>query len=82
LNKGLAVLFLGLTASNFDAGERHLRGEEGGNVEGGFINPTGAGVFRDVPPEPQDATEPFVPCSSQTVECTVTWKAGSAVCKG
>lgn len=45
------------------------------------ITPTGAGSFRDVPPKSQDASDALEPCSSQTVECTVTWKSGSTVCK-
>jgi hypothetical protein len=45
------------------------------------ITPTGAGGFGDVPPKPQDTWAPSEPCSSQTVECTVTWKSGSTACK-
>jgi hypothetical protein len=45
------------------------------------ITPIGAGGLGDVPPKPQNATDPLEPCSSQTVECTVTWKPGSTVCK-
>jgi len=81
MNKALFVLFLALAACNYDAGECYVRGEEAGGIGGGVISPGGVGGFGDVPPEPQDATNPGDPCGSQTVECTVTWNAGSDVCK-
>jgi hypothetical protein len=80
--KSFAVLVCGFVAAcNYDTGECYLRDEGGAGVGGSIITPTGAGGFGDVPPEPQDATDPADPCSSQTAECTVTWKSGSAVCK-
>ncbi len=81
MNKALAVLFLGLTACNYDAGECYLRAEGGQGAGGAIITPAGAGGFGDVPPEPQGATDPADPCSVQTAQCTVTWKADSDVCK-
>jgi hypothetical protein len=80
MNKSFAILFLGLTACNYDAGECYVRGEEGDGVGGGVITPGGAGGFGAVPPEPQGAPSPADPCSA-TAECTVTWKAGSDHCK-
>lgn len=81
MNKRFAVLLLGLPACNYDAGECYVLREEGEGVVGGVIISSGAGGFGDVPPEPQNAADQFDPCSTQTVECTVTWKADSDVCK-
>lgn len=79
--KRLAVLVCGLvSACNYDTGECYPR-HEGGEGVGGNVVPTGGGGFGDVPPEPQDVSDPADPCSSQTARCTVTWKAGSGVCK-
>jgi hypothetical protein len=82
VNKLLAILVFGLTACNYDVGECWVRGQ-GADGAGGVIitQQTGVGGFGQVPLEPQDASDFADPCSSQTVQCTVTWKAGSAVCK-
>lgn len=78
----LAFVVCGLVAAcNYDTGECYPRNQAGAGVGGGIITPAGAGGFGDVPPEPQDATDPADPCGPQTAECTLTWKAGSAVCK-
>lgn len=80
--KKLAVLVCGLVAAcNWDTGECYPRDQAGAGVGGNIITPAGAGGFGDVPPEPQDATDPADPCGPQTAECTLTWKAGSDVCK-
>ncbi len=76
-----ALLAVGFVAAcNYDTGECYLRGEEGGGAGGGAIIPTGYGGFGDVPPKPQGDPAPVDPCL-QKAECTVTWKADSAVCK-
>lgn len=81
MKKGFGVLVLVFAACNYDAGECYLRGQEGGGVGGGVLPPVGVGGFGDVPPEPQDATDPANPCAKRTAECTLTWKADSDVCK-
>jgi hypothetical protein len=59
----LAIAILLLTACNYDEGQCWLRSEDDGQggVAGGPIVPTGAGGFGDVPPKPQDATDPPPP---------------------
>lgn len=52
-------------ACNYDEGQCWLRSEDdgqGAGVGGGPIGPVGAGGFGDVPPEPQDATDPPPDC--------------------
>ncbi len=79
--KKLALLACGFVAAcNFDTGECYLRSEDGAGAGGGAIVPTGYGGFGDVAPEPQGAPSPVDPCL-QKAECTITWKADSAVCK-
>ncbi len=51
-----------LTACNYDEGECWRRDENGNVGVGGSIVPTGAGGFGDVPPQPQDATDPPPDC--------------------
>src|SRR3712207_4829887 len=90
MNRAFAVLFVGFTACNTDVGECWLRsdgpdgdGDGTGDSSGsGIVSPsTGAGDYFRVPLEPQSATDSGGDlCSSQTAECTVTWKAGSDVC--
>lgn len=82
-NKAWVVLFLGLFACNVDVGECYVRGDEGGGERGvgGGGTSSGVGGFGDAPLKPQNSTDYWDPCSSQIVECTVTWKAGSDVCK-
>lgn len=68
---------------NYDVGECWLPGEETSGAGGGIINPTGAGGFGSVPLRPQGIDgESYDLCASQTVTCTVTWKADSSVCQG
>jgi hypothetical protein len=81
--KCLAVLFLvlGIAACNYDVGECYVRGDDGvgGSI---IITPTSVGSYGSLPPlETQNAGGYADPCSSQVVECTVTWTAGSEVCK-
>jgi hypothetical protein len=81
--KCLAVLFLGIgiAACNYDVGECYVRGDDGvgGSI---IITPTSVGSYGSEPPlEPQNAGGYGDPCSSQVVECTVTWAAGSDVCQ-
>jgi hypothetical protein len=60
--KKFALLVFGFVAAcNYDTGECYLRDEGGAGVGGNIITPTGAGGFGDVPPEPQDATDPPPP---------------------
>src|SRR5689334_25074973 len=86
MNRACVVFFVGLTACNYDVGECWLRSEgpdgSGDSSGSGIFNPsTGAGDYFNVPLEPQSATGSGEDlCSSQTAECTVTWKAGSDVC--
>jgi hypothetical protein len=86
MKKVLAFLFLGLTACNFDAGECHLRSEEGAGAGGGVITPAGAGGFGDVPPEPQDATDPpppecnIVKDSVCNEKCLTDYENEAAIC--
>lgn len=82
MKAALGVLVLAFAACNYDAGECYVRGEEGEGAGGGVIvSSTGVGAYGSVPLEPQNAPDAWDPCSSQTAECTVTWKAGSDICK-
>ncbi|WP_437965334.1 hypothetical protein WMF04_37720 [Sorangium sp. So ce260] len=81
MNRAFAVLLLGLLACNYDVGECWVPGDEPSGAGGGIINPTGAGGFGNVPREPQSIDGSWDLCSSQTVECTVTWKADSSACR-
>jgi hypothetical protein len=92
MKRCLAILVAGLVACNVDVGECWVRGQgpdgSGGGViitptgVGGFgMTQTGVGGFGQVPLEPQDAPDFADPCSSQTAECVVNWKAGSTICE-
>lgn len=80
MNKVWTIVLLALPGCIRDAGECWVRGEEAGGVGGGVIVGAGAGGFGDVPPEPQNEPVSSDPCI-QTVECEVTWKAGSGGCQ-
>lgn len=82
MNKLVVVLCFGLAACNYDVGECYVRGSGNEGAGGSIITPTGGvgGFGWHVPLEPQDHTGFDADPCSQTVQCTVTWKAGSAVC--
>ncbi len=70
-------ILLLITACNYDTGECFLRGEGVQGAGGIIILPPGTGGFGDVPPEPDDTSEPpecaaadEVPASAQ-VRCLV-----------
>jgi len=81
----LVGLFAGLIACNYDVGECWLPGDETSGAGGGVIYPTGGGGFGNVPWRPQSTDGDYASydlCASQTVTCTVTWKADSSTCGG
>jgi len=85
--KRFAVLVCGfVVACNYDTGECYLRDEGGAGVGGSIITPAGAGGFGDVPPEPQDATEPpppeclIVPDSPCNEKCLADYAEEAAKC--
>jgi hypothetical protein len=78
----LPAFALLLNACLRDVGECYVPNDDGQGGQGGTIVPGGAGGYGDVPRRPLDASGPVGdPCSTQTAECTVTWKPGSDVCK-
>jgi hypothetical protein len=71
-----------LNACLRDVGECYVPNDDGQGGAGGSIVPGGAGGYGDVPRRPLDASGfGGDPCSTQTIECVVTWKPGSDVCK-
>lgn len=83
-----AIAISGFTACNYTEGECHPRGQGGGSagVGGGVIVPAGAGGFGEVPPKPQDATDPPPPdCNIATQspcneKCLADYEAAAAEC--
>jgi len=61
MKKPVILLACALASCNYDDGACYPRDQGGNGVGGGVIVAAGAGGFGDVPPDPQDATDPIPP---------------------